>query len=303
MKNRKIIALIAVVLFLVQVACSTGDILPQALAPTQDVNSLVATNVALTQAAQIVIVPTNTNSPFIVPPTTGPLFPATNTTAPIILPTNTSAPLGLVTGVVNYGANCRTGPGANFPIVVVLPEQTKVDIMGKAKATDKSQWWLVRHTGNSDCWLIDAAVAITGDTNTVPEVPSPATPTPVPPPSWAGTWTYWMRGGFGGTTDESGPLTLIQSGNSLSSLPFFVYNGTFRLNGTISADGMSFNGTVSIEREGYSYALPVVFKRNPSNLNQFRGSWYNSGSGGASWDGDWCGAINGASKPSPCKSN
>ena len=296
MKKKTIIALFSVIVFLVQAACALGATATQAPAPTQDVNSLVGTNVALTQAAQpIVVIPTNTTAPLILPPSP--------TTGLVILPTNTTAPLGLVTGLVNYGANCRSGPGANFPNVVVLVEGSKLDIIGKANATDGVPWWQVRSLGQPDCWLIDMALAITGDKGSVPVVVSPPTPTPAPPPSWTGTWTYWMRGGFGGATDENGKMALTQTGNSVTSNVFSAFEGAFVLNGTISDEGMTLRGNVSITRFGYTYSLPVVFKRNPSNLNQFRGSWYNSGSGGMSWDGDWCGATNGAGKPSPCKSS
>lgn len=299
MRRKTTIVLIAVMVFIVQAACSLGSIVPQGSVPTQDVNSLVATNVALTQAAQIVIVPTNTSGFFNVPPinTTAPLNQPTNTTAPLILPTNTTAPLSGVTGVVNYGANCRTGPGANFPVVVILPEKTKVDITGKAKATDKSQWWLVRSSGNSDCWLIAAALAITGDTNSVPEVPSPATPTPLPPPFWGGDWTIWIWGYGDESSQTQTSLIFVQSGNNLTST-FFLFDKTFNFNGTVSDDGMTVHGNLNgAWKDGFNYNWDVAFYRNPSNLNQFRGAW---GFGSSSNVGGWCGATNGASRPSPC---
>ena len=77
-----------------------------------------------------------------------------------------------------------------------------------------------------------------------------------------------------------------------------MYGLNFSFSGTISADGMTVNGTLH-RQEGGLQNWSVVFRRNPSNLNQFRGSW--SAIGFDTFDGDWCGAYGGAGKPSPCK--
>ncbi len=292
MKKKKIIVLLAVIVFLVQAACAVGGTTAttQAPPPTEDLGNQIATGIAQTQAAQQVVeAPANTPVPLELLPTITP-----------DLPTFTAVPS--VQGSVNYGANCRTGPGANFPNVLVYEQGTLVNVIGTNNATDKSTWWLVSSAGQADCWLIDAAVAISGDKSSVVKVVSPPTPTPVPPPNWSGTWTYWTRGGFSGNAETTGSFTLVQTGSYLTST-YYEFDATNILTGTVSADGMVFNGSVSINRSGISYVLPVVFKRVPGNLNQFRGSWYNSGTGGTSWDGDFCGAINGAGKPSPCKSN
>jgi hypothetical protein len=282
-RKNKIIVLLAVIVFLVQAACAVGGTTAttQAPPPTQDTGALIATGVALTQAAQpVVVVPSNTPKPLTVLPT-----------LTQELPTVQAAPS--VQGTVNYGANCRTGPGANFPNVVVYNQGTAVDVIGKNNDTAGAFWWLVRSSGQADCWLIDAALTISGDKSSVVKVASPPTPTPVPPPTWGGNWTYWMRGGYSGADDSQGTITFVQSGNSLSST-FYEYDTTFNLSGTISADGMTFNGQMTAAWGG---SWKVVFKRNPSNLNQFRGSWFYD----STWDGDWCGAISGAGKPSPCK--
>lgn len=278
----------AVVVFLVQAACAIGTTpaaTTQAPAPVENTGDLIATGIAQTLAAQpvIVVVPTNTQKPLEVLPTKTPEAPAA-----------TAAPS--VQGSVNYGANCRTGPGANFPNVVVYQQGTLVNIIGKNNATDGAYWWLVSSSGQTDCWLIDAAVTITGDKASVVKVVSPPTPTPVPPPSWAGTWHYWMGGGFDGASGEEGDMTITQSGNYLS-WNFYEWGYYFTASGTLSTDGMTFTG--KLNRSNSSYTWDVAFHRNPSNLNQFRGSWSAPGSG--TWDGNWCGSINGAAKPNPCK--
>ena len=302
MKKKKIIVLLAVLVFLVQAACGIGDIISTAQPPqppaSGDVGDQIATGIALTQAAQqgVVPPPANTLVPPVVPPADTPLppvVPATNTPE-----VPTLAPVPAVQGSVNYGANCRTGPGGNFPLVVVYEQGAMVNIIGTNQATDKTTWWLVSSSGQADCWLIDEALAISGDKSSVVKVASPPTPTPVPPPFWGGTWTHWMRGGFSGAADSSGKVTFVQSGNYLTAT-FDMYGFTFKLSGTISGDGMTMNGNLQRPLDGANWT--VVMKRNPSNPNQFRGSW--SATSNSSYDGDWCGAINGAGKPSPCKTH
>ena len=289
MKKNKIVVIMAVIVFLVQAACAVGGTTATTQAPlpppVENIDDQIATGIALTQAAQQVVeVPPNTPVPLAVLPTITPE-----------LPTFTTAPA--VQGSVNYGANCRTGPGANFSNVVVYEQGTLVDVIGISLATDKTTWWLVSSSGQADCWLIDAAMTISGDKSSVVLVVSPPTPTPPPPPYWGGNWTYWIGGGFGGATDESGNITMVQSGNSLTGT-FYEWGFAFTFNGTISADGMSVNGILT---RGDGGKWTAVLRRNRSNLNQFRGSWYITGY--TSSDGDWCGGINGAGKPSPCKSN
>ncbi len=299
MKQKKIIVFLAVIVFLVQAACGMEDIIgtTQAPPPAVDVGDQVATGIALTQAAQQVgVPPANTLAPPVAQSTITPVPPVAQPTNTLEVPTFTTAPS--VQGSVNYGANCRTGPGGNFPLVVVYNQGTMVNIIGTNQATDKTTWWLVNSSGQTDCWLIDEALTITGDKSSVVKVASPPTPTPVPPPYWGGTWTHWMRGGFQGAADSTGAITFIQSGNYLTAT-FDMYGFTFNLTGTISADGMTMNGSLSRPIDGANWT--VVMKRNPSNLNQFRGSW--SLVNNTSFDGDWCGGFNGAAKPSPCKTH
>ena len=284
--NKKFIVFLAIVVLLVQSACAFGGSTSEtdASAPTQNVADQVATGVAQTQAAQLPLnPPTNTPEPVVFPPTITPE-----------LPTFTAVPA--VQGTVNYGAFCRSGPGANFQSLLVYEFGSLVNVIGTNLALDQTTWWLVSSPGQAECWLIDAALSITGDKSSVIWVGSPPTPTSPPIPTWGGTWTYWMRGGFSGADDVSGKFTLTQSGNSVST-SFTQWNSQFNFVGTVSADGMTVNGSL-ISAWGGSWT--VVFKRNASNLNQFRGSWRVVGLD--SYDGDWCGATAGAAKPSPCKS-
>jgi hypothetical protein len=293
MKKKTIIVFIAVFVFLVQAACAvdisglTGTQEPQPA--TQDVSGLVSTSVALTQAAQQVNNPPTNQPPDVVATTE---IPAVIPSITASIPTNTTAPA--VQGTVNYSANCRLGPGANFRNVAILDQNTQVAVVGKNEIAGVP-WWLVRSAGLADCWLIDEAVTISGDKASVAFVVSPPTPTPVPPPTWGGTWTFWQSGGFSGDEGYSGPLVIIQSGNVVTwnyKLGSTAFSGI----GTVSLDGM----TVSAKETSSdgSFTWDTILRRNPANLNQFRGSW---GVGNSSWDGAFCGAIKNAGKPSPCK--
>ena len=249
---------------------------------------MIGTNIALTQAANVPVVPADTLAPVVVLPTM--------TSAPV-LPTNTVAPA--VSGVINYTANCRSGPGANFPMLVILNPGTQVSITGTNKATDGSLWWVVQSAGNPDCWVVDGAVSITGNKGSVVVVVSPPTPTPIPPPSWTNDWFIWQWQGvtLGGEYESHTTLTMVQTGNYATwsyTIESIYYHGS----GTVSPDGMLIIGT---ETDMYNRSYGVRFERNPSNLNQFRGRWWWAGN--ESSDGAYCGSINGAPKPSPCKPN
>jgi hypothetical protein len=285
MRNKTVIAIVAILIFLVQAACAVGGIIPtQAPGPTQDVNALVSTGIALTAAANQFQMPTNTQQAVIIIP------PANTNTPEPVLPTNTTAPA--ISGVINYGANCRSGPGANFPAQVVLDKGTAVSVVGTNKATDKTTWWVVQVSGKPDCWVIDDAVTITGDKASVVVVVSPATPTPIPPPSWDGVWTMWIEGGYEGTSGSGDQIRFTQTGTVLTTA-FNMWGYEFTFLGYVSADGMSANGTLT--RTVDNAKFPVVFLRIATNLNQFKGSWISGG-----LDGNWCGAKNGAGKPDPC---
>lgn len=287
MKRIRGIVFLAVLVFLVQSACAVGGTTTttQAPAPTEDVAVQIATGIALTQAAQQVVVPpANTPEPIVFPPTITPE-----------LPTFTAVPS--VQGTINYGANCRSGPGANFPSLLVFEQGTQVNIIGTNLATDKTTWWLLNSSGQADCWVIDAAVAISGDKSSVVKVVSPPTPTLPPPPNWSGTWKVWQWQGItiGNTYEEIINISMVQTGNYLS-WSYRVGDASYNGSGTISDDGMLVLGT---ETSNYGGNFGVRFERNISNLNQFRGRWWWTGSESA--DGAYCGSINGASKPSPCK--
>jgi hypothetical protein len=279
---------LGIVLLLTLTACSS--LFGNSAAPTQDVQAAIAgtlavqnaigTMTAQTAAAQVVIPPTEIPT-IAVPPTSVP---------------PTVAPVSLVKATANKNANCRSGPAANFDYIGVLSQGATADVIGKN--TEFGKWWKVKLADGSECWVVDDAVTLAGDTGSLALLESPKTPTPKPPPSWAGNWTlYVSNGNYGASINEivSMATTISQSGNSLT----FSYRGwgmDFTSNGTLSANGLTFNG---YEGGSYGWNSQLYWIMDPNNPNQFRGKWYTGG--GTMNDGPFCGSRNGAPMPSPCR--
>jgi len=194
------------------------------------------------------------------------------------------------TRTAKSNANCRIGPAGNFEYIVVVKAGEGGKIIGKNSA-GPAPWYKLELADGKQCWISSEALDISGDTAGIPEIASP--PTPTPQPIWAGTWTIWWRGGFSGATDASTTMTCTENGaNVICKLSSWGFN--FTLTGTISADKTYLAGTLTRDVGGtWSVRL---FKLGS---NQFGGAWWVLGS--SDWDGDWCGARPGGSKPDPCK--
>jgi hypothetical protein len=254
------------------------------------VAALQATMDAQNAAATSAAMPVNTAEPPTEEPT---IAPPTETATPEPTATPTEIPVVKVTTTTN--ANCRLGPDKVFGLVEALGAGTTALVIGQLNTN--GQWWKVRTDAGKECWVLGSNVTVAGDTSIVAFLESPPTPTPVPPPSWAGRWTIWMSGGFENTTNQVVTLTvdMVQKGNQLT-YSFNQWGSTFNCYLTVSEDGMSAVGTLN-RAGGYSWNLR--FFRVPENLNQFRGEWYIQGN--TSLDGMNCGAKGGASIPDPCR--
>jgi heat shock protein HslJ len=91
-------------------------------------------------------------------------------------------PTATVTSAV--GANVRTGPGTNYPIIGVAPFGTTGRVVGVSADTD---WWAVYAPGvpNEQAWVAASVVEVENVENvpTIPAPPPPTEPTPVPSPT------------------------------------------------------------------------------------------------------------------------
>jgi hypothetical protein len=107
-------------------------------------------------------------------------LPGATTPTPALFPaTATITPLGSTVpfAMPNDGPlNCRSGPGTNYQVVVVLGGTQAAEIAGK---NPENTWWYVKNpylAGNL-CWVIGTFVNVTGDISTSQVVSVPVTPT------------------------------------------------------------------------------------------------------------------------------
>ena len=90
------------------------------------------------------------------------------------------------------------------------------------------------------------AVTITGNGDAVAMLVSPPTPTPIPPPSWTGIWNMRITLNSWNPAVGETPFTttMYQNGNTVS-FEFTAAGNSFRVNGTLSADGMILDGKLT----------------------------------------------------------
>lgn len=122
---------------------------------------------------------TSSNTPTLTPTGT-----ATPTITPTSTPTTTVCP---PVATVLISANCRTGPGSDYPEVVSLAEGQGVTVVGRN--TDSSWWVVENHQGFGTCWVWGELVSLSTDTCDVPIVVAPPPPTPTLTPTTTPTPT------------------------------------------------------------------------------------------------------------------
>jgi hypothetical protein len=150
---------------------------------------------------------------------------------PTLSPTFFLTPLPLQVSV-SLETNCRTGPGAVFPVVGVLHPGETAEVVGISAYKDN--WVIQNPDGAGTCWLWGQYATVSGDINGVPTVQPPPTPTPVMDFSFA--YRFWGVGpGYecmlfdvtdsGATIWQSYSLSLVRistSENGASSSNDFV---------------------------------------------------------------------------------
>jgi len=267
---------------------SCTSLLSQNNQPTQDIQAAIEQTMAVQNAASTIVA--QTLSAANVQPTQAPV--TENTPVP---PTQTLEPTISVMARANQNANCRSGPASNFDYLGVLSQGASATIIGRN--TDFGIWWKVSLPDGTECWIVEDAISISGETKSIPTLVSPKTPTPIPAPNWNGKWTIWMSGGTYNPDKEM--ITFVTNMKQVGQTLTFNYNAwgdTFYFSGTVSSDGMTVNGN---EYSEGGYGGDAYFVRNPSNLNQFRGKWFVNGDRNS--DGTYCGSMNGAPMPQPCR--
>ncbi|MEB2334447.1 MAG: hypothetical protein OZ914_09075 [Anaerolineaceae bacterium] len=174
MRNANKLFAVLNVLLLAALACNLPGTSPASTQPpanepaTTDESVSINLDEALTLAVQTLqaatltaAVPTQTVTP-------GP-SPAPPSTAPIVS--------------VSSDTNCRTGPNANYPFVILFKVGQTANVVGKYTPNN---YWIIEYPGGfgATCWLWGAYATVLGDTNGLPEgIPPPLPPTVTPAPS------------------------------------------------------------------------------------------------------------------------
>jgi hypothetical protein len=157
-------------------ACSSPTTAPPADTPTQVTQP--------TQAVPATAAPTNTSAPTATElptstplptkantPTQLPVASATPTVVGTLANTSTTVPSGQ-TAQVNANTNCRSGPSAEYPLIVTFLTGETAKIVSKTTLND---YLIVGAPTNSSetCWLWTQYVTINGDLSSLPVATAP----------------------------------------------------------------------------------------------------------------------------------
>src|SRR5512142_1190513 len=81
---------------------------------------------------------------------------------------------------VTGAANCRSGPGAAYELLLTMQPGQTAEVVGKDTA---GNYWIIKMSGGRTCWLRRTDAAVSGNVDSLPEVAPPAPPTPSKPAS------------------------------------------------------------------------------------------------------------------------
>ncbi len=80
--------------------------------------------------------------------------------------------------ILDTTANCRSGPGTDYPVTIVLSAGQSLEINGRSQ---ENTWWRVTGSGlPRDCWLSGSVITINGEVDAVPLIQVAPAPTLVP---------------------------------------------------------------------------------------------------------------------------
>ncbi len=89
----------------------------------------------------------------------------------------TSSPSATPMAVINASTYCRSGPAETYKSITDVSPNQNAAVLGKDSS---GNYWLIQ-TSSGECWVAARYVAITGNTQAIPEVtPLPLTPAGAP---------------------------------------------------------------------------------------------------------------------------
>jgi hypothetical protein len=135
----------------------------------------------LVLACSCPLVGTSTGLPGATATATGPIGLPPSATAGALVPSQAPAgPNGPPVASPNgQPVNCRSGPGLNFPVVIVLSAGQTAEIVGK---TADASWLQLKNPSvpGSFCWVSTSVVTATGNLGGIQIVAAPPAPTAPP---------------------------------------------------------------------------------------------------------------------------
>jgi hypothetical protein len=206
--------------------------------------------------------------------------------AEVAQPSNTPAPsVALVS--VSQNTNCRSGPRQDYNLLTTINVGQQVEVL---KIFSNDYAVVKNPNGSGDCWLF-LQFANTIDFSAFNLAVATQPPAPAPTFNWNGSWHMFYA--VGGLALDFGPVTLTQTGTTLTGS--FTYNDVNNtILGTLSSDFQTATGIITNTTSNKSF--PIHWQIKSGNLNQFVGSYVSEGTTYA-----WCGARAGASRPNPCQ--
>lgn len=155
------------IMALVISACNLPDPPQEGLSIEDQAATLVAQTLQAAQApSQVSILPI-TPGPQVTPSLAA---TGTVTTTVTITPTYSLPQLTII-----EDTNCRTGPGQDYEIVVVLKAGNKTEILGRSTS---GNYWVVKNpSGGSPCWIWGEYSTTSGSTHLLPSMTPPPTAT------------------------------------------------------------------------------------------------------------------------------
>jgi len=175
MKNIKKPLFAACALILALLACNLPDSQEsKQFNPGPNLAGTITAQASTLQAIKDVTQPPQAINATPLPPTDTPQ--PTDTPTITLTPTETWTPTPTVPMVsVNQITNCRTGPGTQYDLLNSLNVGQTAEVVGKYSP---SYWVIKNPSGSGICWLWNQYATVTGNTNVLPEMVPPPTPTP-----------------------------------------------------------------------------------------------------------------------------
>jgi len=249
------LCLSVLVLLILSLACASSG------APTQDINSIMATAImqtmvsAVTQTAQVIVpvdlvgTPTATFTPVFSPTVT--LTPSPIFTATPIIPQVS----------VSVATNCRVGPGKVYDRVGALLVGQLAEVAGRDYT---GNYWYIRNPNQSNgfCWLWGEYATLTGNFAALPMFTPPPTPTPMPAfeadydglETCSGWWVDLKLANTGGVSFESISLTVRDTATDIVvSMYTDVFNNINGCTDSSAKDVLNPGATRIVSAPAFSY--------------------------------------------------